>query len=165
MNYNSESNSGHYRNHRILIVDDESDICLTFKSAIEEYNTYDVDVYENPHKALKNFKAGMYDIVLLDIKMPNMNGFQLYSEMKKIDNQIKALFITAAEMYYQEFRDKEEVKEGKEKEETRGNGEYRQYCKFNENMFLQKPIGITDLLSRINQVLGRKPTISISDSF
>lgn len=126
---------------------------------------YYVDVYENPHEALKNFKAGMYDIVLLDIKMPNMNGFQLYSEMKKIDNQIKALFITAAEMYYQEFRDKEEVKEGEEKEETHGNGEYRQYCKFNENMFLQKPIGITDLLSRINQVLGRKPTISISDSF
>lgn len=126
----------------------ETDICPTFKSAIDGHNGFEVDVYENPHEALKNFKARMYDLALLNNKMPSMNGFQLYSEMKKIDTQVKALFITAAEMYYQEFRDREghELKEdgeegrkeeGKEKDEIRGNGEYRQYCKFNENMFLQ----------------------------
>jgi CheY-like chemotaxis protein len=173
INYNSEGDIGHNRNYRILIVDDEPDICLTFKSAIEGHNGFEVDAYESPHEALKNFKASKYDLVLLDIKMPSMNGFQLYSEIKKIDNRVMALFITAAEMYYQEFRNKEghvlkevgEQTEGEVKEEKYGNGEYRQYCKFNENMFLQKPISITDLLIRINHILGIKSTISISDSF
>jgi hypothetical protein len=94
----------------------------------------------------------------------NGGGFQLYSKIKEIDNQVKALFITAAETYYQEFRDKGNhglkvvggVKEEKEEiEKKHGNGEYRQYCKFNENMFLQKPIGMTDLLITINQIFLR----------
>jgi CheY-like chemotaxis protein len=62
--------------------------------------------------ALKNFRkeAGIYDLLMLDIKMPNMNGFELYREIKKIDDKVKVCFLTAGEMDYEQFR-KESVNE------------------------------------------------------
>jgi len=59
--------------------------------------------------ALSKFKPIYYDLFILDIKMPKMNGFELYTEIEKIDNQVKVCFITAGEMYYNE------VRKGKEK--------------------------------------------------
>lgn len=136
---------------RILIVDDEPDVCLTFKKGIEGYNGYKVDTYHKPHQALQNFKAGIYDLVLLDIKMPHMNGFQLYSEIKRIDSHVKAIFITAAEMFYEEIR----TREGQRLEEGKyGNYEYRDFCKFNKDMFIQKPIELKDLVNRLDAVLS-----------
>src|SRR5947209_8352114 len=82
---------------KILIVDDEPDVCIVLKRVLEQYG-FDADSCDDPILALENFKAGLYGLLLLDIKMPEMDGFHLYQEMKKIDNKIKVCFLTASEM-------------------------------------------------------------------
>ena len=90
--------------NRILLVDDEPDIALAFKIGLED-NGFKVDAFDNPLKALSNFRAGFYDLLLLDIKTPKMNGFEAYRQMKEIDKKVKVCFITASEMhYYEEIR-------------------------------------------------------------
>ena len=72
--------------------------------------------------------------------MPKMNGFELYTELQKIDNQVKVCFITAGEMYYNELR--------------KGNGEEEEeYCRLDEDRFLQKPIPSVELVNRINKIM------------
>ena len=67
---------------RILVVDDESDVCLALEKVLDE-NGFTVDSYEDPLLALEKFRANLYDLVILDIKMPEMNGFALYREIKR----------------------------------------------------------------------------------
>ena len=71
-------------NKRVLIVDDEPDIILTLKIVLEE-NGFKVDSFTDPLLVLENFREqdGMYDVIILDIKMPEMNGFELYRQIKK----------------------------------------------------------------------------------
>ena len=88
---------------RILIVDDEPDITLSFKMILEG-NGFKVDTYNDPVHAKGNFKAGAYDLVILDIRMPKMDGFQLYEELKKIDDKVKVVFITAFDINYEGLR-------------------------------------------------------------
>jgi DNA-binding response OmpR family regulator len=88
---------------RILIVDDEPDITLSFKMILEG-NGFKVDTYNDPLHATRNFKAGSYDLVILDIRMPKMDGFQLYEELKKIDDKVKVVFITAFDINYEGLR-------------------------------------------------------------
>lgn len=88
---------------RILIVDDEPDITLSFKMILEG-NGFKVDTYNDPVDAKGNFKAGSYDLVILDIRMPKMDGFQLYEELKKIDDKVKVVFITAFDINYEGLR-------------------------------------------------------------
>ena len=88
---------------RILIVDDEPDITLSFKMILEG-NGFKVDTYNDPVVATGNFKAGAYDLVILDIRMPKMDGFQLYEELKKIDDKVKVVFITAFDINYEGLR-------------------------------------------------------------
>lgn len=78
----SSSSSG-TRNKRILIVDDEEDIAYCFKIALECAG-FIVDIFNDPIKSLSSYKAGAYDLLLLDIKMPQMNGFELYDKIKEI---------------------------------------------------------------------------------
>jgi DNA-binding response OmpR family regulator len=58
-----------------------------------------VDSYTDPTVALSNFKSGLYDLLLLDIKMPEIDGFDLHQKMKKIDSNVKTCFLTASELY------------------------------------------------------------------
>jgi len=67
---------------RILLVDDESDVCLALEKVLDE-NGFTVDSYDDPLLALEKFRANLYDLVILDIKMPEMNGFALYREIKR----------------------------------------------------------------------------------
>ena len=150
--YNRNNNNDNH-SRRILIVDDEPDVCLTFKHGIEDYNGYKVDTYDKPHQALQDFETGIYDLVLLDIKMPHMSGFQLYSVIKKIDSQVKIMFITAAEIFYEQIRAGKGQRRGEEEGKS-GNWEYGDFCKFNKDMFIQKPIQLKDLVSRIDAVLA-----------
>ena len=89
---------------RILLVDDEYDITFALSTGLEK-NGFVVDTFNDPQEALSNFKAGLYDLLLIDVKMPKMNGFELYQEMEKIDNKAKVCFITAFEVYYKSLRE------------------------------------------------------------
>jgi two-component system, OmpR family, response regulator ChvI len=114
---------------RILIVDDELDITLAFKKGLES-NGFLVDIYNDPVVALSDFKPDFYDLLLVDVRMPKMNGFELYQEIEKIDKKAKVCFITAFEVYYQALR---EI-----------------FPTLDVGCFIRKPIEIDDLVKRIN---------------
>jgi CheY-like chemotaxis protein len=81
---------------RVMIVDDEQDIAKLFAIGLER-NGFAVDIFNDPLIALSNYKAGLYDLLLLDIKMPDMNGYELYQKIKDIDDKAQVCFITAYE--------------------------------------------------------------------
>ena len=87
-----------------FIVDDEPDVKLALKITLEE-NGFEVDAFDDPVIALDNFRKGVCDLLILDIKMPKMHGFELYREIRKIDSQVKICFLTAGEMYYGAYAD------------------------------------------------------------
>jgi CheY-like chemotaxis protein len=91
------------QNPRILIVDDEQDVARLFGISLER-NGFVVDVFNDPLSALSNYKAGTYGLLLLDIRMPHMNGFELYQKIKDMDNKVKVCFITAYEESLIEFK-------------------------------------------------------------
>ena len=123
-------------NKRILVVDDEPDLTQVSTLALE-YHGFKVDSFNDPQEALSKFKPGLYDLIILDIKMPKMDGFELYHEIKKKDNNAKVCFLTASELYYEEFRKKE-------------------YCALDRNLFIQKPIDNEHLVKEINKMLKKK---------
>src|SRR3981081_1592611 len=88
---------------RILIIDDQPDITLAFRKALMDKGFEQVERVNDLILALKNFKAGSYDLLIIDIVMPEMDGFSLY-EVRKIDNKVKVCFITAFEVNYQALR-------------------------------------------------------------
>jgi DNA-binding response OmpR family regulator len=69
----NDNNNNYNDKRRVLIVDDEPDLCTVLKMVLED-NGFEANSFEDPTLALKNFKAGSYDLVLLDIKMPEMDG-------------------------------------------------------------------------------------------
>ena len=73
---------------RILIVDDESDVCFALEKVLSE-DGFVVDSYEHPLVALDKFKPHLYNLVILDIRMPDLNGFTLYREIKKLDKKVR----------------------------------------------------------------------------
>ena len=81
-------------NKRILIVDDEKDVGRTLKLILENYG-FDIDCFTDSATALEKFKPNLYDLIILDIRMAEINGFELYDELKSRDSNIKTLFITA----------------------------------------------------------------------
>ena len=119
---------------RILIIDDNPDVTLSLRVALEQ-NGFKTDSYTNPALAYENFRDGQYDLVLLDIKMPEVDGFQLYQKIRKNDSRIKICFLTASEFYYEQFR----------KEQGFDN--------FKQEIFLRKPIETEDLVQAINKLL------------
>ena len=123
-------------NNRILVVDDEPDLTQVSTLALE-YHGFKVDSFNDPQEALSKFEPGLYDLVILDIKMPKMDGFELYHEIKKKDNNAKVCFLTASELYYQEFRKKE-------------------YYALDRNMFIRKPIENEELVKEINKMIKRQ---------
>ena len=91
--------------YRILAVDDEPDVVLSLKLGLEEETNNEgrafvVNTFTDPANALSNFKAGVYNLLLLDVRMREMNGFELYRRMKEIDHRVKVCFLTASETYY-----------------------------------------------------------------
>jgi two-component SAPR family response regulator len=119
---------------RILIVDDEPDINLLFKMILEENSEFIVHSFTDPLLALKNFKPNMYDLILVDIKMPEMDGLDFYREIRKTDKNVRLCFVTASEKYYEPFR--KEI-----------------YDILGENCFIQKPIANEDLLKVVNTMI------------
>ena len=107
---------------KILLVDDEPDITYTIKNLLEE-NEFKVDTFNDPILTLNNYKANFYDLVILDIKMPKMDGFELYLKIREKDPNVKICFLTAITTFNEDFR-KTRVALGKT---------------INEDYFIQKP--------------------------
>ena len=118
---------------KILLVDDEDDITLSFKRILEIHG-FDVDTFNDSSLALSKFKVNYYDIALFDIKMPHLDGFDLYKKIKEIDNNIRICFLTASEAYYQQYRDKD-------------------FYELSRDLFIQKPIEFDELLKRIDDMM------------
>jgi CheY-like chemotaxis protein len=91
--------------YSILLIDDELDITLTIKGMLEDAG-FKVDSFNDPILALDNYKANFYDLVILDILMPKMNGFELYVKIREKNPKVKFCFLTASEFYYEKFRKK-----------------------------------------------------------
>jgi DNA-binding response OmpR family regulator len=89
--------------NRILIVDDEPDIVSVFKMVLED-NGFVVDTFNDPLLALQNFSADSYDLLLLDIIMPKMNGVELYQKMRMLDDKFKVCFLTAGKINLEELK-------------------------------------------------------------
>jgi DNA-binding NtrC family response regulator len=82
-----------------LVIDDELDICIMLKIVLEQ-NGFLVKYYYNPIIALDEFKSNFYNLIILDVKMPYINGFQLYREIQKRDNKSKMCLMTADETIF-----------------------------------------------------------------
>ena len=124
--------------YRILYVDDDLDILFSIKMGLESYG-FMVDTFSNPLEALSFYKPELYDLVLVDIKMPQMSGVEFHQELRKkavYGTEIKTCFITAYEKYFETL--------------TKGFPELYEGC------FIQKPIQIQDLVNKINQELKPK---------
>ena len=83
-------------NKKILIIDDEPDVILTLRMALEQ-NGFRTDSCSDPTLAYEKFRDGVYDLVLLDIKMPIVDGFHLYQKIKRTDTGVKICFLTASD--------------------------------------------------------------------
>jgi DNA-binding response OmpR family regulator len=123
------------RKLRILAVDDEPDLTMLCRMSLEHYG-FEVDTFNDPQEALSKFKPGSYDLVILDIKMPKMDGFELYHKIKKKDNNANICFLTASELYYEEFRKKE-------------------YYALDKSMFIRKPIDNEELVKEVNKMIKK----------
>jgi DNA-binding response OmpR family regulator len=121
---------------KILVVDDEQDIVFTLKTALTEAG-FSVDAFTNPSFAFDMFTPEKYELIILDIRMPVLNGFELYMKLLEKDNSIKVLFLTAV-------------------------NEFSMYSKFKRSVspmlgkryYLQKPIDLKKLMQRIGEMLS-----------
>ena len=88
---------------KILIIDDDKDITNLF-SIFLEYNGYSVDAYTNPLEAINNFRKNSHDLIILDLKMPMMDGMTLYHRIKEIDDKVIICFTTADIIYIKQLQ-------------------------------------------------------------
>jgi signal transduction histidine kinase/ActR/RegA family two-component response regulator len=129
-------NSQKTKKKRIFLVDDDYDHTITFKVGLEDAG-FEVDKYNDSTIALSNFKPDYYDLLLIDIKMPKINGFELSERILKIDNKSKIWFISAYEIHYKTI-----IKEVSSKlKET-----------FLDH-FIQKPVEIDNLVKQVKTEL------------
>ena len=98
----NRASTGSNTQHRIMIVDDEQEIARLFAITLQD-SGFIVDVFNDALSALSNYKAGLYHLLILDVKMPGMNGFDLYQKIKDVDNKAQVCFITAYEESLNDF--------------------------------------------------------------
>lgn len=92
------------KKYRVMIVDDEQDITAIFKIGLEQHE-FIVKTYNDPQLALAEFRIGAYDLLVLDIRMPGMNGFELYKKIRNMDDKVKVCFLTAFDEYMTRFKE------------------------------------------------------------
>ena len=120
---------------KILVVDDEPDNTSIFSIGLKD-GGFEVDAFTDPLLALSKFKSGNkeYDLLILDIKMPDINGFELFEKIQEIDDKVKACFLTAfGEGYTEEFG--------------------RRFPSSLNVSFIRKPIRVDDLVKKVNEIM------------
>ena len=145
---------------RILIVDDEPDITFTLRIILEENGFKEVDVFNEPLLALQNFKSRVYSLLVTDVAMSRMDGFELYKHVKKIDDRINVIFVTASEINYEALnelsqvgqldisddKDKAAILQGRKGDEERIH-------------FIRKPVEIKEFIQRVTKELQRESVV------
>jgi DNA-binding response OmpR family regulator len=126
------------RTSNIIMVDNEPDVNITIKTALEENGDFEVDTFNDAESALTAIKPGHYDLAILDIRMPGTNGFQLWRKLREIDKKLKICFLTAAELTYVQDIDSDII------------NELRADC------FITKPVNTTDLINRLKVILSQE---------
>ncbi|MFL6400205.1 MAG: response regulator [Nitrososphaeraceae archaeon] len=122
------------RRKRILLVDDEPDLCMIYQIVLQDAG-FECISYTDSVKALKEFRPNYYGLILLDIKMPILNGFELCKKIIEIDNTVQIAFITASEIYYEKAREK-------------------YYPELDNINYIQKPIGNEELVCIVNIMIA-----------
>jgi two-component system, OmpR family, response regulator ChvI len=122
----------------ILLIDDDHNITLTFKRGLEKYG-FMVDAFDDPQEAISCFTPNRYDLLMIDIRLPQITGFELYEKLRRIDDKPKICFITSFPVYYNTLK---EI-----------------YPSVNANCFVQKPIVIEKLVELIRKELGLSDTV------
>jgi two-component system, OmpR family, response regulator ChvI len=124
---------------KVMIVDDNDDVNLTFKIVLGELDhRLKVHSFNDPIDALQSFRPDTYHLIIIDILMPKMNGFELYDILRKLDSDVKICFLTASkEIYYEEL-----IKEA--------------FPEIDANCFLKKPIANKDLIKQVKELLELK---------
>jgi CheY-like chemotaxis protein len=132
---NTKNENSGLKTKKIMLVDDEADILWLFKMILESDARLKVDAFADPIVALENFRPGLYDLLLIDIAMPKMNGFELHDKIRELDKKVKISFVTASEMFYEEIR-----KEA--------------FPEFDTTIcFIRKPIANPDLIQQVREIL------------
>ena len=122
---------------RILLVDNEPDITYAIESVLED-NGFQVDSFNDPVLVSDTYKSNYYDLVILDIKMPKMDGFELYDRIRQKDPKAKICFLTASELFYEALRKARNLL-----------GDV-----MGEQYFIQKPIRSDQLIRRLNDIIN-----------
>ena len=120
------------RRNKILLVDNEADVIITFKAILQDAG-FIVNTYEDPLIALSNFIPRFYDLVILDIGMPKMNGIELSRQLLELDSNVKICFITAGEANIEVLREL--------------------YPSRDIGCFIKKPVTIDQLVKRVKAEL------------
>ena len=124
---------------RVLLIDDEPDICMVYQIVLEDAG-YQCISYTDPFSTLEEFRIDYYDLILLDIKMPVLNGFELCKKIREVDKTTHIVFITASEAYYEQFRTQH----------------YPELGKIN---YIQKPVSNDELVQIVNTIIGSSITV------
>ena len=128
------------KSKRVLIVDDDPDITLTFKKGLEAENEkssnlfFEVSTYNDPINALSEFKPNLYDLLLVDINMPKMDGLEFSAKILEQDINVRVCFITATEVNTRALRE--------------------QYSSLSIGCFIKKPVTIENLVERVKAELN-----------
>jgi DNA-binding response OmpR family regulator len=119
---------------KILIVDDESDTTSSLSLSLEDSGLFEVDLFNDALVALFNFRPNIYDLLLLDVSMPKMSGYELFNEILKVDNKVKVCFIGTHNIDYNALR-------------TRFSSQ--EIDSFITKPFLRKPIVLRKLIEKV----------------
>jgi CheY-like chemotaxis protein len=147
-----KNNQEERRKKKILIVDDEPDITFTLRTVLEENGFKEVDAYNEPLLALQNFKSDVYSLLITDVAMPRVDGFKLYEQIKKIDDRIKVIFVTASEVNYEVLREIPPINQPDIHDDEDNTAILREGDKERIH-FIRKPVEIKEFLQRVNKEL------------
>jgi CheY-like chemotaxis protein len=127
------------RKKRVLVVDDEPDTCIVYQIVLQDAG-YESISYTDSVKALKEYRPFYYDLILLDIKMPVLNGFELCKKIREIDKPVHIIFITASEAYYEKFRG-------------------QRFPELGKINYIQKPVGNDELVRLVDMIIANSITM------
>ncbi len=134
------------KRNRILLVDDDPDICTVYQMVLEDAG-YKCISYNDSVRAMQEFVPNYFDLILLDIKMPVLNGFELCEKIKEADKSIGIIFITASQEFYKKVREER----------------YPEPINYDNIRYVQKPITNEELLKIVNKVLDTGLASSYTD--